>query len=198
MDSLDDIRDAVSKVGVVLRYIFMRNEDTKSEVLMHVDPPTLYSVKLCLSSFASGMGVGAYISGIARSRQFLAENVHRLPTTKGGWFEYHKAKNYAVFNQAGIGAVKYGIKFTAISACYASIEQKLESKFGEGFYNATASGFATSILFSAFNRLSVPSTKYAVLFGTGVGLFIGGLQDCYLYLNGTSIKVPKITVANSS
>jgi hypothetical protein len=127
----------LEKTGIILKYIFIRNDAVKQDIVKHVDPATIYSIRLCLSSFSAGMATGAYISGTSRARQFLAENSHRLPRTKGGWFQYHKAKNYAVLQHAGYGAFREAVKFTAITACYAGIEQTLESEFGEGFVNST-------------------------------------------------------------
>lgn len=181
----------LQKTGLIFQYILTRSDSSKQKLAENVDGPTFYSLRLVLSSFAAGMGTGAYLAGTHRNHQFLAENAHRMPKTKGGFWKYNQAKHYAVIRHAGPGALKHGFNFAALTAVYAGIEYKLEEMYGENFGNAAAAGCVTALLFSA-SRLSLSSGKYAVLVGTGCGLSIGLLQDGYRYFNGVSIKMPSI------
>ena len=64
-----------------------------------------------------GLTIGFVRGSRSASLRFLAENVHRPPTTVQGWYFYNKTKNYRVFlgglkgggkNAAGLGAAALG------------------------------------------------------------------------------------------
>ena len=54
------------------------------------------------AGFGLGLAEGARVTGY----RYRAENAHRLPKTLGGWYFYHKTKNYVVT----VGAVKEGLR----------------------------------------------------------------------------------------
>ena len=59
-----------------------------------------------------GTTIGLFRGSRRESLRFLAENVHRPPTTVQGWYFYQKTKNYRVMlgglKEAGTNAAKLG------------------------------------------------------------------------------------------
>lgn len=47
-----------------------------------ISPHALYSLKLSTTAFVVGFLLGSSTKGLSASKQFLAENAHRLPKTK--------------------------------------------------------------------------------------------------------------------
>ncbi|KIP07028.1 hypothetical protein PHLGIDRAFT_55545, partial [Phlebiopsis gigantea 11061_1 CR5-6] len=59
-----------------------------------------------------GTTIGLFRGSRRASLRFLAENVHRPPTTVQGWYFYNKTKNYRVImgglKEAGLEAARLG------------------------------------------------------------------------------------------
>lgn len=71
-----------------------------------------------LSGFYSGFKMGGL--------RYLAQNAHRLPRTKGGWYFYHKRKNYVVLKEAIITGTRTGSKYAAAAVAYFGTEAYLD------------------------------------------------------------------------
>ena len=73
-------------------------------------PPHVYI--LPGTAFVVGAMIGLRRGARTASMQFLAENVHRPPTTVQGWYFYNKTKNYRVLfgglKEAGMDALRLG------------------------------------------------------------------------------------------
>jgi hypothetical protein len=72
---------------------------------------------LMVSSFGAGFLIGAGHGGPKAGDRYRAENAHRLPTTRNGWYLYHKSKNY----HAIIGGVTSGVKLGAVLTGWATL-----------------------------------------------------------------------------
>lgn len=70
----------------------------------------------------TGFLVGAYSGGKLRRLQFLAENSHRLPKTKAGWYYYLRERNYQVLKRGGAVGAKVGLKWAGVLGGFAAIE----------------------------------------------------------------------------
>lgn len=73
-------------------------------------PPRFYL--LPGAAIVLGTTIGLFRGSRRASLRFLAENVHRPPTTVQGWYFYNKTKNYRVLlgglKEAGMDALKLG------------------------------------------------------------------------------------------
>jgi hypothetical protein len=76
-----------------------------------------------------GAAVGAAIGLIRGGRQtawrFLAENAHRPPRTREGWYFYHKTKNYRVALGGVAEGAREGLRFGLITGAYVWLEEGL-------------------------------------------------------------------------
>ena len=72
---------------------------------------------LITTSFGAGFLLGAARGGPKAGDRYRAENAHRLPTTRNGWYLYHKSKNYHVI----VGGVTSGVKMGAVLTGWASL-----------------------------------------------------------------------------
>ena len=61
------------------------------------------------SAFVAGMALGSTHGAQMAAFRYRAENAHRFPTDRTGWFLYHKTKNY----HRTLGGVKSGLKMGA-------------------------------------------------------------------------------------
>jgi hypothetical protein len=80
-------------------------------------PPSTRLTFLCTSAFAVGFSLGATTGGRRAADRFRAENSHRFPTTKAGWYLYHRSKSYNTI----VGGVKNGVKFGGQMAVWAAL-----------------------------------------------------------------------------
>lgn len=76
-----------------------------------------------MSGFYGGFQLG--------SLKYLALNAHRLPRTKGGWYFYHKRKNYVVLKEALQSGFKTSVKYGVVSAGYMGLEAYLDHVRGK-------------------------------------------------------------------
>lgn len=69
-----------------------------------------------------GLMAGFYQGFKIGSLKYLALNAHRLPKKKGGWYFYHKRKNYVVLREALMTGFKTMAKYGTVSAAYMGLE----------------------------------------------------------------------------
>lgn len=72
---------------------------------------------LMTTSFGAGFLLGAASGGPKAGDRYRAENAHRLPVTKSGWYLYHKSKNYHTI----VGGVTSGVKLGGVLTGWASL-----------------------------------------------------------------------------
>ncbi|KAK5051468.1 hypothetical protein LTR84_003120 [Exophiala bonariae] len=69
------------------------------------------------TSFLSGFILGTTKGATTGGDLFRAENAHRLPTEKNGWYQYHKTKNY----RAMMSGLKEGGRYGAVCTAWWSL-----------------------------------------------------------------------------
>lgn len=160
------------------------------ELSKRVSPHFLWSLKLSVTSFYVGFMYGGYKTFIPSLYQFDVENMHRRPTTKAGYYEYYKQRNYRVTK----AVIKNGLKYACKSSLSTSIYTLLEygfMKYG-GFENSiiecTGAAFVTTTIYSVFNKFKFRQIRQMMLLGGGSGLCIGVIQEFYKEFYGVSIK----------
>ncbi|KAF8897306.1 hypothetical protein BD779DRAFT_1379684, partial [Infundibulicybe gibba] len=73
-----------------------------------------------------GTAIGLMRGAQTASLRFLAENVHRPPTTVQGWYFYNKTKNYKVMLGGLKGAGAEASRLGAVAVGWVGIEDGLE------------------------------------------------------------------------
>ncbi|KIY65446.1 hypothetical protein CYLTODRAFT_424353 [Cylindrobasidium torrendii FP15055 ss-10] len=140
-------------------------------------PPRLLS--LAPAAFLITASLGFIRSARASSLRYLAENAHRPPRTKQGWYFYQKTKNYRVLLAGIKGAAKDGARGFGVGATWVFVEHYWE-KMGEVEYkwvaetakstNELAAGVTTSALVSVLYKLGWRTGLRTV----GLGAIMGG------------------------
>lgn len=84
-------------------------------------------------SFFAGFGLGSAHGATTAALRYRAENAHRTPTSRTGWYLYGKSRNY----HAIIGGVteggKNGARFAAWTTLFLAIEEGLDRARGKVF-----------------------------------------------------------------
>ena len=162
--------------------------DQKSAIeLSHkITKESLWAFKLSTTTFYLALFSG-FRPAQLKSYQFLLENLHILPTTKEGWFHYHKQKNLVVLKEFIQKGTFNGLKYASVVALYAAGENlALNLRNRDDFMNSTLSSFAISVLWST--RVSSRQRALCIALGTSAGMAVGLLQDLYQHLYHKSIK----------
>ncbi|KAF8665783.1 hypothetical protein AX16_000230 [Volvariella volvacea WC 439] len=100
------------------------------------------------AAIIAGSMIGIVRGTRRASLQFLAENVHRPPTTVQGWYFYNKTKNYKVMLGGLKGAGAEASKLGVIALGYVGIEEGME-RMGWGEAKEVAAATGTAAMFSA-------------------------------------------------
>ncbi|GAA6005674.1 hypothetical protein JCM10207_005291 [Rhodosporidiobolus poonsookiae] len=90
-------------------------------------PPLADSLVVPVSAFVFGFTSGLVSSSKLASKQFLAENAHRLPTTVQGWYFYQKTKNYRVLYAGIKGGLKTGGRLALWTGAFVSVADVLDT-----------------------------------------------------------------------
>ncbi|KZT74292.1 hypothetical protein DAEQUDRAFT_720455, partial [Daedalea quercina L-15889] len=129
-------------------------DGTQPKHTLHINvPPHVYL--LPGAAFAVGAMIGLRRGARTAAMQFLAENVHRPPTTVQGWYFYNKTKNYRVL-MAGLREAGWSaVKLTAISGTYVAVSEACEYMGGAwGEVKEVASCVGIAAAFSGVYRQS--------------------------------------------
>jgi hypothetical protein len=57
---------------------------------------------------------------------FRAENAHRFPSTKAGWYLYHRSKSYAALVGGVLDSFKVGLKTGGVAGAFVVIEESVD------------------------------------------------------------------------
>ncbi|KAI3404842.2 hypothetical protein KGF56_002359 [Candida oxycetoniae] len=135
-----------------------------------------------------GVMIGFY-EGVKKSAaRYLVENAHRLPTTKGGWYFYHKRKNYEMIVGGMSSGIKTGVTFGGFLAALSLLEYSLDFARGQiDFINTTVSCFIGTGLYTRYKQLNIIPARKMVIRGTIAGLLLGLVEDAMI--NARSGKV---------
>ena len=120
--------------------------DNPKPTLIRLTIPERYYL-LPGAAIIAGTTIGLVRGSRKASLRFLAENVHRPPTTVQGWYFYNKTKNYRVLlgglKEAGVDAVKIG----GVATGWVVIEEGCR-RLGVEDVSEVAAGLGTAGLFS--------------------------------------------------
>jgi hypothetical protein len=118
---------------------------TKNSIHLTI-PPRFYLVPG--AAVIAGTAIGLMRGSQMASLRFLAENVHRPPTTVQGWYFYNKTKNYKVLLGGLKGAGAEASKLAVVALGWVSIEEGLE-RVGWGQAKEVGAAVGTAGMFSA-------------------------------------------------
>ncbi|WPK24563.1 hypothetical protein PUMCH_001842 [Australozyma saopauloensis] len=132
-----------------------------------------------------GAALGLYDGIKLTSLRYLTENAHRLPKTVGGWYFYHKKKNYVMIFGGCREAVRTGIKYSAFVTSFFGFEAGLDYVRGTtDFLNTTVSGLTLTYLYGSYMKMSRVQKAKFVKKGTGMACALGLMQDFLIYKRG--------------
>ncbi|KAK5945328.1 hypothetical protein PMZ80_002532 [Knufia obscura] len=153
-------------------------------------------------SFFAGFGLGSAHGSTTAALRYRAENAHRPPTSRTGWYLYGKSRNYHAIIGGVTEGVKNGGRYAAWTTLFLAIEDGLdrargkvfasrqdreEGKLARGqrdFLNTVSAAVAFSGLYGwkhGFDRWSAQRmTRSAVRFAVPYGL----AQDALASLRG--------------
>ncbi|KAF7789379.1 hypothetical protein EIP86_000323 [Pleurotus ostreatoroseus] len=142
-----------------------------------------------------GTTLGLLRGSRRESLRFLAENVHRPPTTVRGWYLYNKTKNYRVMmgglRQAGMDAGR----LAAAAAVFVGVEEVAERMGGiVGEVGDVLAGIGTGAVFSMLYRLPRRQAGRMVAAGMMIGGLVSGLRWSKAWL-GVQREAAKAQVA---
>ncbi|KAF8076148.1 hypothetical protein FPV67DRAFT_399857 [Lyophyllum atratum] len=120
------------------------------------------------AAFIVGSAIGIVRGSRQASLRFLAENVHRPPTTVQGWYFYNKTKNYKVLLGGLKGAGVEASKLTLIALGWVGIEEGLQ-RVGWGHFSEIGAALGTAGMFSAVYRLPWKTTQRTLILGLIMG-----------------------------
>ncbi|OBZ70097.1 hypothetical protein A0H81_09899 [Grifola frondosa] len=122
-----------------------------------------------------GATIGLFRGSRSASLRFLAENVHRPPTTVRGWYLYNKTKNYRML----LGGLKEGVadasKLGVTATGWVGIEEGCE-RLGVGDVKEVAAGLGTGGLFAAVYGLPWKASGRTMVLGVLIGSVLRGLR----------------------
>ncbi|BGP21822.1 hypothetical protein Rt10032_c01g0520 [Rhodotorula toruloides] len=144
-----------------------------------------------VSALIFGFTSGLVSSSKLASKQFLAENAHRLPTTVQGWYFYQKTKNYRVLFAGLKGGFKTGARLGLWTGAFLGLEQAVDAGLRQGIVLAGpraedikttwaaggVSGLGMAGAASWFYRLSRASSGRRYFYGLALGTIAGGMVD---------------------
>ncbi|GAA5862811.1 hypothetical protein JCM8547_006555 [Rhodosporidiobolus lusitaniae] len=146
------------------------------------------------AAFSFGFTSGLVSSSKLASKQFLAENAHRLPTTVQGWYFYQKTKNYRVLYAGLLGGLKTGVRLSAWTTAFVTLEDAIDAgtrkawtvysgdeKLLDGYKTKWAAGGTAGVGIAAaagsFYRLSRYTAPRRLFLGFFMGAVAGGAVD---------------------
>lgn len=157
-------------------------------------PETLYwPTKILNFSGIIGFVNGFWLGYGQRSVQFLAENAHRQPKTRAGWYLYQRKKHQEVLSYGISKGFRMSSKVMLISFSFLSIERLSEiflTKNEQSFINPLISSTIVSLLVSRSLKLDLPYTKRVLKVSLLGSLIYSTLIESYTYIYGTSLKYP--------
>ena len=162
--------------------------DTKSavELSKQISNNSLWTFKLVTTTFYISL-FGGLRPAQLRGHQFYLENMHLLPSTKQGWFHYHKQKNLVVLKEFIQKGSLNGLKYSLVTLFYSTLDNWIGDFRGkQDFVNSTASAFVTSMIWAS--KVTKRQRIMVLGLGSSTGLAVGLLEDLYQHLYKKSIK----------
>lgn len=120
-------------------------QETKRVIRLDIPPRFFYVTG---TAIIVGTAIGIVRGGRLAGMRFLAENVHRPPTTVEGWYFYNKTKNYKVMLGGLKGAGMDSLRLGLAALGWVGTEEGVE-KLGWGDVKDSCAGVVTAGAFSA-------------------------------------------------
>ena len=139
-------------------------------------------------AYAGGILFGLSIGGRTAGLRFRAENAHRLPTNKRGWYLYHQEKNKQVIWESFKEGNRMGWRLSPLVVLFIGTEEVIDTLRSKGdgddsrkdFLSTTVAGMTVAGTYSWWHRLPMTTKakmlKTGLLFGLGLGLAQDGLR----------------------
>lgn len=148
--------------------------DAQNPKPIRLNIPARFYVVPC-AAFMVGSVIGLVRGGRTASLRFLAENVHRAPTTVQGWYFYNKTKNYKVMLGGLKGAALEGGRVGAVGVGWVGMEWVVE-RMGWGEMKEIGAAIGTAVVYSVVYRVGWKTTKQIVVLGSLTGVAMKGLK----------------------
>lgn len=154
---------------------------------LSLEPP-LRLLSAGIAAGAYGFLTGFFAGASTSSLRYLAENAHRMPRTKGGWYFYHKRKNYVLAKDGMVAGIKKGFKLSTFAMMYFGIEAYLDHArgvidFGNTVISSGIVGIGYGLTLGLGRRQALKSAKAFLIFGTVTGI----LQDVMRSMRGNHV-----------
>lgn len=151
---------------------------------LHLSPQDRLQVVATIGG-TIGAALGLYEGIKLSSLRYLAENAHRLPKNVGGWYFYHKKKNYVMITNGCKQAVKTGMRYSAFVSSFFALEAGLDYIRGTtDFLNTTVSGSALTFAYATYKKMSMIQRLKLLKTGTSMALALGLIEDYLIYRRG--------------
>lgn len=175
-------------IPITATVIANEGPDENRNERFHLTPKDRILALVTTSALIGGMA-GFYDGVKSSSLRYLTENAHRLPRTVGGWYFYHKKKNYIMVVSGVKRAVKTGFKFGGAVGGFFGLEYFFDTVRGNtiDFLNTTAASVITSAVYSKYNQLSYIQTRKMMFKGFLLGSFLGLSQDYLIHARGGKV-----------
>jgi hypothetical protein len=180
------------------------------ELSKRLQPSCLWMIKLSATMTWIGGFFGFYMGAKQKSRIFLAENCHRLPTLKGGWLKYHQEKQRQMILAGLKSGLKTGLRWGLAAGIFTSLEWGWEEilnvapRFDDKIVKVLherdleqavksllpgpLAGICSGSLFAIYNKLWYSSSRRVVFFGAVFGTGLSILEQANIYIYSKSIK----------
>lgn len=143
-----------------------------------------------VSILAGGVGFfSGFYEGIKLSSlRYLTENSHRLPKNVGGWYFYHKKKNYIMLTNGFKTGFKHSLKYSFLVSLFFGSEALIDRIRGEiDLFNTILNSTFFFTAYGVYNKLSKVQTitygRRGLLFGMSLGL----CQDLMIWTRGGNV-----------
>lgn len=139
-----------------------------------------------------GMGLGFYEGIKLSSLRYLTENAHRLPKTVGGWYFYHKKKNYVMVIAGCQNAVRHGLRYSLGVSSFFLLEAGLDYvRHATDFMNTTIAGSMVAFAYGTSKHMSRVQRLNYVKKGGFLALVLGIGQDFMISARGGDVWYAK-------
>lgn len=160
-------------------------------------------------AYSTGFVLGMSKGGSEAALRFRAENTHRLPTNKGAWYLYFKAKNWYVFRASIREGWKMSWRVAPWVAAFYTVEHAVDctrdvddTGTHKDFLATTIAGLSVAGAFSAYSKFTLPTMARTTKTGLLVGLSYGLAQDGLRLMKGERLAwvqlLRKVTFGTSA
>ncbi|CAG8524612.1 1282_t:CDS:2 [Diversispora eburnea] len=133
--------------------IFKEQLESSSPLYRYRANIQLFDRLMAITAISLGWGflIGTYTGARAAGLQYLAENAHKPPKTKGEWYFYHKHKNVRMILGGFQSGFRLSRKTGLVCLSFGVIEGGLDELRKENdFFNSCAAGLASALIISGF------------------------------------------------